>query len=191
MRQLLELVFCNKRSSSTIAREACALQQRHRAAKRKLKTIYICIQINKCLVNMVVHAGPRWLDQRCPFDIHRTNQSPFTVNVGVAHSVSCVPLCDPMNCSTPGFPVLHHLSELARTPVYWVGDASVEVRRSKRERERTEKEEEEGKKRRGKWRKVGDKKQQEKWPGDFAGGPVAKTPCSQVREVGFNPWSGS
>ena len=24
----------------------------------------------------------------------------------------CVPLCVPMNCSTPGFPVLHHLPEL-------------------------------------------------------------------------------
>ena len=27
---------------------------------------------------------------------------------------SCPALCDPMNCSTPGFPVLHHLPELAR-----------------------------------------------------------------------------
>ena len=28
---------------------------------------------------------------------------------------SCPPLCDPMDCSTPGFPVLHQLSELAQT----------------------------------------------------------------------------
>ena len=28
---------------------------------------------------------------------------------------SCPTLCDPMNCSTPGFPVLHHLPELAQT----------------------------------------------------------------------------
>jgi len=28
-----------------------------------------------------------------------------------------------MDCSTPGFPVLHHLPELALTLVYWVGDA--------------------------------------------------------------------
>ena len=28
-----------------------------------------------------------------------------------------------MDCSTPGFPVLHHLPELAQTYVYWVGDA--------------------------------------------------------------------
>ena len=36
---------------------------------------------------------------------------------------SCVTLCNPMNCSTPGFPVLHHLPEFAQTHVYWVNDA--------------------------------------------------------------------
>ena len=35
----------------------------------------------------------------------------------------CLTLCYPMNCSMPGFPVLHHLPELAQTPVHWVGDA--------------------------------------------------------------------
>ena len=34
----------------------------------------------------------------------------------------CPTLCDPIDCSTPGFPVLHHLSELAYTHVHWVGD---------------------------------------------------------------------
>ena len=28
-----------------------------------------------------------------------------------------------MNCSTPAFPVLHHLPELAQTHIHWVGDA--------------------------------------------------------------------
>ena len=32
-------------------------------------------------------------------------------------------LCDPMDCSTLGFPVLHHLPELAQTHVHWVSDA--------------------------------------------------------------------
>ena len=36
---------------------------------------------------------------------------------------SCLTLCDPMDCSTPGFSVLHHLPELAQTHVHWVGDA--------------------------------------------------------------------
>ena len=35
---------------------------------------------------------------------------------------SCMTLCNPMNCSTPGFPVLHLLPELAQTPVYRVDD---------------------------------------------------------------------
>ena len=32
-------------------------------------------------------------------------------------------VCDPMDCSTPGFPVLHCLLEFAQTHVHWVGDA--------------------------------------------------------------------
>ena len=32
----------------------------------------------------------------------------------------CSTLCDPMNCSTSGLPVLHHLPELAKTHVHWV-----------------------------------------------------------------------
>ena len=35
----------------------------------------------------------------------------------------CPTLCDPMNCTTPGFPVFHYLPEFAQTLVHWVGDA--------------------------------------------------------------------
>ena len=35
----------------------------------------------------------------------------------------CLTLCDPMDCSTPGFPVHHQLPELAQTHVQWVNDA--------------------------------------------------------------------
>ena len=34
----------------------------------------------------------------------------------------CPTLCDPMDCSKPGFPVHHQLPELAQTHVHWVGD---------------------------------------------------------------------
>ena len=37
--------------------------------------------------------------------------------------LSCVRLCDPMDCSMPGFPVPHQLLELAQTHVHRVGDA--------------------------------------------------------------------
>ena len=36
---------------------------------------------------------------------------------------SCLTLCDPIDCSTPGFSVLHCLSELVQIHVHWVGDA--------------------------------------------------------------------
>ena len=36
---------------------------------------------------------------------------------------SCLTLCRPMDCSMPGFAVLHHLPELAQTHVHWVSDA--------------------------------------------------------------------
>ena len=36
---------------------------------------------------------------------------------------SCPTLCDPMDCSMPGLPVLHHLLVFARTHVRWVDDA--------------------------------------------------------------------
>ena len=32
-------------------------------------------------------------------------------------------LCDPMNCSTPGFPVLHYLPEFAETLIHWLSEA--------------------------------------------------------------------
>ena len=35
----------------------------------------------------------------------------------------CLTLCDPMDCSTPGFPVHNQLPELSQTHVHWVGDA--------------------------------------------------------------------
>ena len=36
----------------------------------------------------------------------------------------CLTLCDPIDCSMSGFPVLHHLPEFAQTHVHWVGDAT-------------------------------------------------------------------
>ena len=36
---------------------------------------------------------------------------------------SCPTLCDPMDCSMPGFPVYHQIPELAQTHVHWIGDA--------------------------------------------------------------------
>ena len=49
------------------------------------------------------------------------SQSPWGLSCSVANSGP--PLCNPLNCSTPGFPVLHYFPELAQTHVYGVSDA--------------------------------------------------------------------
>ena len=41
----------------------------------------------------------------------------------VVQLLSHVRLCNPMDCSTPGFSVFHCLQDFAQTHVHWVGDA--------------------------------------------------------------------
>ena len=57
--------------------------------------------------------------------------NPLTLNEGnysqycewcCSSAQSCPYLCDPMDCCTPGFPVLHHLPKLGQPYVHWVGD---------------------------------------------------------------------
>ena len=59
---------------------------------------------------------------------------PTYLNPGPYHSIASIPLLlfsrsvvseslQPINCSLSGFPVLHHLLELAQTHVHWVSDA--------------------------------------------------------------------
>ena len=36
---------------------------------------------------------------------------------------SCLTLCDPVDCSMPGFPVHHQLPEFTQTHIHWVSDA--------------------------------------------------------------------
>ena len=42
----------------------------------------------------------------------------------VLFTQSCPTLCDPVDCSKPGFAVLHHLPEPAQTRVHWVSDTT-------------------------------------------------------------------
>ena len=55
------------------------------------------------------------LQNRAPF--------PYAFQLIVQSLLNRVWLCDPINCSTPGFPVLHYLPEFAQTHVHWVSDA--------------------------------------------------------------------
>ena len=66
-----------------------------------------------------------WSWTICPLDtqILIWNQSLHFLCCCFSVSKSCPALCDPMDCSMPGFSVLHHLLELAQTHVHWVSDA--------------------------------------------------------------------
>ena len=54
-------------------------------------------------------------------DRHMLDLKSKTNNLIIQFSPSV--LCDPLDCSTPGLPVLHQLPELAQTHVHRVGDA--------------------------------------------------------------------
>ena len=49
-------------------------------------------------------------------------QSSMITVVVFVQSLNCVQLCDPIDCSMPGFPVLYLLLELTQTHVHWVND---------------------------------------------------------------------
>ena len=49
--------------------------------------------------------------------------TPVRVRIAVVQSPSCVRLCDPMDCSTPGLPVPHHLHKFSQVHVYCICDA--------------------------------------------------------------------
>ena len=46
----------------------------------------------------------------------------WKIRIQFSVAKSCPTLWDPTDCSISGFPVLHHLPELAQTHVHWVSD---------------------------------------------------------------------
>ena len=54
--------------------------------------------------------------------LHVATEDPASVQFSSV-AQSCLTLCDPMNCSMPGFPVQHQLPEFTQTHVNLVGDA--------------------------------------------------------------------
>ena len=65
------------------------------------------------------------------FEIHITLLQKITISKGKilyctqfsSVAQSCLTLCNPMDCSTPGLPVQCQLLEFTQTYVLWVGDA--------------------------------------------------------------------
>ena len=60
--------------------------------------------------------------QRVGHDWAAKTDKIYFSSVRSVQSLSCVWLCDPMDNSTLGFPVLHQLLELTQTHVHWVSD---------------------------------------------------------------------
>ena len=56
-----------------------------------------------------------------PFGIHTKRCNIYICCCLVIQS--CVTLCNPMDCPTPGFSVLNHLPKFSQTHVHWVDDA--------------------------------------------------------------------
>ena len=52
-----------------------------------------------------------------------TNCGQGSTAVAVGQAKLCLILCNLMDCSIPGFGVLHYLPEFVQTHVHWVGDA--------------------------------------------------------------------
>ena len=65
---------------------------------------------------------PLWYLFKC-FSFSPADISFSLTQFSAVQSLSCVPLCDPMNCSMPGLPVHHQLPESTQTHVHQVGDA--------------------------------------------------------------------
>ena len=60
-----------------------------------------------------------------PLRVH-SNSCPLSCCCSVTKSRPT--LCDPMDCNTPGFPVLYYLLEFAQTLICWVGDTMHVIR---------------------------------------------------------------
>ena len=72
-------------------------------------------------IQLTSHKPQRWkLILTCICDLALSLPHPSVQFSSVAQS--CPTLCSPMDCSMPGFPVLHYLLEFAQTHVHWGGD---------------------------------------------------------------------
>ena len=77
-----------------------------------------------CLGNEGSHDLELWVLQPWWFWVNWDGWSPQVGSVHFSSAAqSCPTLCDPMDCSTPGFPVHHQLPEFTQTQVHRVGDA--------------------------------------------------------------------
>ena len=63
-----------------------------------------------------------WLSDHFHHSVLRDKILLIKFVVAVVESFSHVRLCDPMDCSAPGFPILNNLPEFAQIHIHWIGD---------------------------------------------------------------------
>ena len=81
------------------------------------KVLFIPLWQKKTVLNKIGRYHACWLTKR------QQTQSNSESNSCCSVAKLCSTLCDPMNLSTPGSPVLHSVSQFAHTHVHWVNDA--------------------------------------------------------------------
>ena len=79
------------------------------------KTIYLIINQWKCSLNEIPTSSQPFVAFEIP--------GSWIVKCCCSVARSCQTLCDPMDCSTPSFPVHHQLPELVQAHVHQIGDA--------------------------------------------------------------------
>ena len=90
-----------------------------------LNKYFFCVWImSRAGGNMVVHIF-EWIHMCISFrhkPDHRVgvSQSMYMFSCGCSVTKLCLALHDPVDYSTPGFPVLHYLPKFVQTHVYWV-----------------------------------------------------------------------
>ena len=79
------------------------------------------------LIQVIINSGKSWIiTVRTIHEFNITEGFETTVHSAIQFSSvaqTCLTLCNPMNCSTPGLPVHHQLLKFTQTHVHWVSDA--------------------------------------------------------------------
>ena len=83
---------------------------------------YLC-QKKKSYISWLLWESVLWAWNPQKFQQTKHHSQLFSLVQFSSVAQSYLTLCDPRNCSTPGFPVHHQLPEPTQTHVHWVGDA--------------------------------------------------------------------
>ena len=88
------------------------LAQQSYVQEEDIVCVYVCIRLTIVLLLICFIQGPGFSGDGC-----------FVPSQFSSVQFGRSALCDPMDCSMPGFPVHHQLPELTQTHVHRVGDA--------------------------------------------------------------------